>query len=942
MKAAMDLSFTLNGKPVSLQIGEKDRLSFVLRERLDKTGTKIGCGEGRCGICTVLIDGQPVKSCITPASKASGKQVLTIEGLRQIGLHSPGPRKRDREDLSSLHPLQEAFVSYGAVQCGFCTPGQLLKAYALLEQNPDPSFEEIREALNDVLCRCGSYNAIVLAVQAAARSLREGSEPGWRQVPLGDSARYQQLGRTARRPDAVAKVNGTAKFTDDFKFPGMLHARVLRAGIPSGILRGIDISAAQTAEGLHALIRAEDLPAARVHGLYSPDWPILVGIGERIRYPGDAIALVAAETQAQADAALALMQAQIEALPVISSPQAAHQPGADELHPQGNLLKHIQVRKGDTQAGFTKADRIIAETYTTPASEHLFMEPECSIAVPRDDGGMDLYVGSQIPFADRRQVAAALGLPEEAVRVKGQRTGGAFGGKEDIAGQIHAALLAQATGRPVKLLFTRRESMLVHPKRHATEIRVKLGARADGQLLACETELYGDTGAYASLGVQVMTRATTHSAGPYAIPNVSADCYAMYTNNPPAGAFRGFGVTQAAFAIESAIELLARELNLDPLELRLRNALRPGDITNTGQLLSESAGLPACLKALQHRLGDLGYAQPFEPADELVDGKLLRTCWGIAAAYKNTGFGTGAHDASGAIVTLKPNARLQVKTGAAEVGQGMLTTLQLIAAEVMGLDAEQINVFVMDTALCPDGGPTTASRQTFVSGNAVRLACEGLRARILQAACSEMGCAETELRLAKDGLQGPGWHLDWHALYELLDEDQREVQLTYEAPATQNLDEGGNVHIAFSFAAQAVRVGVDLQTGEVRVLQVLSANDAGHVLNPLGYHSQVEGGVVMGIGQALMEEFKVEEGVIISDRMARYPIPRFSDSPPVESLVVEEAMPEGPFGAKGVGEIVGIPTVPAIANAIWRATGLRFTHLPIRADEIKRRLQGGE
>ncbi len=359
------------------------------------------------------------------------------------------------------------------------------------------------------------------------------------------------------RPDAVDKVTGNAIFTDDLAFDGMLFASVRRAGLPHGILRRLDVRKARLLPGVRAVLTADDLPAEKNHGLVIYDWPILVGVGERIRYVGDALAIVAAETQKIATEAMNLIEADFEKLPVISDPVQARQPGTPSLHEKGNLLKHIKVRKGDMERGFAEADVILEHTFHTPIMDHAFLEPECSIAVPTADGRMEIYVGSQIPYADREQVARALGWPEERVRVIGQLMGGGFGGKEDIAGQIHAALLANVTGRPVKLLFDRQESLLVHPKRHATQIRVKIGAKKDGSLTAVETELYGDTGAYASLGEKVMTRATTHSSGPYEVPNVRADCYAMYTNNPPAGAFRGFGVTQSAFAVESMMDMLA-------------------------------------------------------------------------------------------------------------------------------------------------------------------------------------------------------------------------------------------------------------------------------------------------------------------------------------------------------------------------------------------------
>ena len=540
---------------------------------------------------------------LTRPARAQGKEVITIEGI--------APQATGVNAEQGLHPLQEAFVTYGAVQCGFCTPGQIMTAYALLRHNPSPTKREIQNALEGVLCRCGCYPAIERAIIAASEKIQHGAPIAPPDLPFSKRD-HRQVGNSQIRPDARDKVTGEAKYTDDLDFPGILHASVKRAGVPHGFLRKLDVSWARLLPGVYAVLTAADLPGERRHGLHTMDWPILVGVGERVRYVGDAVAIVAAETREIANRALELINTEYEALPSVKGAVEAHQPDAPTLHESGNLLKHIQIRKGDTHQGLAEADVVLEHTFHTPIAEQLFMEPECSIARPTPEGQMEVYVGSQIPYSDRQQVAAALGWPEDKVRILGQFTGGAFGGKEDIAGQIHAALLAQATGRPVKLLFDRHESLLVHPKRHATQIHIKIGARKDGQITAIETELYGDTGAYASLGERVMERATTHSAGPYEILNVSADCYAMYTNNPPAGAFRGFGVTQSIFAMESMIDILARELGIDPLELRRKNALREGGVTSTGQVLRESVGLLECIDTVEAEMRKRGGEQPFK------------------------------------------------------------------------------------------------------------------------------------------------------------------------------------------------------------------------------------------------------------------------------------------------------------------------------------------
>ena len=929
------MRLTVNGETVTVDPYPGEMLADLLRERLGLTGTKIGCNEAECGACTVLVDGEPILSCAYPSAKAAGKQVITIEGLASLY-----PAGKAAHESGSLHPLQEAFVLHGAVQCGFCIPGQLMTAYALLMHNPDPSEAEICHALKDTLCRCAGYPTIIRATQAAAKAMRDGEPVSSPQLP---TSAFDQavIGTLQIRPDAVAKVNGEAVYTDDLKFENMLHARVKRAGVPHAIVTSIHIEKARLLPGVVAVLTAEDIPGEHNHGLVIFDWPAIVGMGERVRYVGDAVAIVAAETREIATQALDLIEVTYDTQPVVSDPVQARQPDAPVLHPSGNLLKHIKVRKGDMAQGFSEAEVILEHTFHTVTTDHAFLEPECSIARPTSDGRMEIYVGSQIPYSDRNQVARALGWPEERVRVIGQLMGGGFGGKEDIAGQIHAALLAQVTGRPVKLLFDRHESLLVHPKRHATQIRVKLGARRDGRLTAAETELYGDTGAYASLGEKVLTRATTHSSGPYEVPHARADCYAMYTNNPPSGAFRGFGVTQSAFAVESAMDMLAEALAIDPVELRRLNALRLGSLTNTGQKLRESVGLMECIDRVAAELARLAGNQPFKA--QAVPGALhLRRAWGFAVGYKNTGLGGGAPDKAGAEVELYQDGTLEVRTSSAELGQGLVTVLQMIVSEEFGLSPAKVRVLVMDTDLTPDGGPTTASRQTFVTGNAALYAARTLRQAITTALAEKYDQPPEQIRFVEGLAQVNGFAVPLGDVVEIMHAEGRQPRALYEywAPATQPLGQGGDMHFAFSFAAQAVEVEVDTRTGEVRVLRVITANDVGRAINPLGLQGQVEGGIMMGLGNTLTEHFIVEQGQVFTDRLARYRMPSIVHTPEITSFVVEHPVEAGPYGAKGVGELVSIPTTPAITNAIYNAVGLRVDCLPVDQSEIVKHLYG--
>ena len=924
------ISLTVNGQSHTLTVNPDETLADALRKRLKLTGTKIGCEEAECGVCTVLVEGEPTLSCTYPAQRAHGKTILTIEGLANT---------RDGELV--LHPLQDAFVQHGAVQCGFCIPGQIMTSYALIKRNPNPSSDELRHALKDTLCRCAGYPTIENAILDAAKVLRTGEPISPPHIPDSINARGV-IGTSKIRPDAIEKVTGDAIYTDDLVFDNMLFAHVRRAGVPHAILKNLDISKAQALPGVVAVLTADDIPAEHNHGLVVFDWPTIVGIGERIRYVGDALAIVAAETQEIAEQAVVLIEAQFDEQTVITSAVQSYQPDAPKLHESGNLLKHIKVRKGNMEEGFAKADIVLEDTFHTAITDHAFLEPECSIAVPLEEGRMEIYVGSQIPYQDRTQVARVMGWPEERVRIVGQLMGGGFGGKEDVMGQIHSAMLANATGRPVKLLFDRHESLVVHPKRHATQIKVKIGAMKDGRIVAAESELYGDTGAYASLGEKVMTRATTHSAGPYDIDHVRADCYAMYTNNPPAGAFRGFGVTQSAFAVESMMDKLAETLEMDPVEVRRMNALHVGSITNTGQELRDSVGLVECIDKVEEEMARIASAtcdvrreDLFKPHSAPGTPHLVHA-WGFASAYKNTGLGGGAPDKAGADLELYEDGTFEIRSSSAELGQGLVSVMQLTVAEEMAVPPKQVKVLVMDTDLTPNGGPTTASRQTYVTGNASRYAAITLREAISSSMAEKYDIPPSQIKFENGNVHVNGTTLTYADVAREMKAmgQQPRALYEYEAPKTQPLGTGGDMHFAYSFAAQAAEVEVNTLTGEVKVLRVIAANDVGTAVNPLGLQGQVEGGVMMGLGNALTENYIVEDGYPVTDRLARYRIPSIVHTPEITSIVVEHPTADGPYGAKGVGEIVSIPTTPAITNAIYNAVGVRVDTLPVDQEQI--------
>ncbi len=939
------LSFTLNNKPVSVEAQPNEFLAEVLRYRLGMTGTKIGCNEAECGICTVIVDGQPIDSCIYPALKANGATIETIEGLAN----------------GHLHPLQENFIKFGAVQCGFCTPGLIMQSKALLDrkQGEQVSDEEIKIALKDTYCRCTGYVSVLNAIKAAS-----GQDVSLEEYLPETKHGYNVVGEALPRADSIAKVTGAAIYTDDVSFPGMLFGATLRAMIPHALIKKIDISKAQALPGVHAVLTHEDVPGNKNHGLVTLDWPVLCY--DKVRYVGDAVAIVAADSIEIAKAALQLIVVEYEPLPIVDTAEYAHEADAPQIHNSGNLLKHIKVAKGDIDQGFAEADVVIERTYHTACTEHAFLEPECSIGRITDDGRYEIYVGSQIVYQDREQVAAALGIPEDRVRIISTLIGGGFGGKEDIAGQIHVALLAKATGHPVKMLYTRHESLIFHPKRHATTITVKLGAKKDGRLTAAKAELYGDTGAYASLGEKVLTRATTHANGPYDVPNAKSDCFAMYTNNVPAGAFRGFGVTQSAYAVEMTIDELAEQLQIDPIELRKMNALRVGSTTNTGQVLRESVGLIECIdkvvdeikrEAAPSTASSTRFARSESAAHtplstgewvgrQAQDASILsnkKRAWGIAVGYKNTGLGGGANDCAGAEIEVYPSGMSEIRTSSAEIGQGLPGVLAAIVAEELGLPIEKVNVLLSDTDRTPNGGPTTASRQTFVSGNAARHAAIQMRENMSSVAAERLDVSPDSLLFRNGRVEHDGKSASFAEVVEWMQAEGRSTKLTYEytAPTTQPLGTGGDMHFAFSYAAHAALVEVDTDTGEVKVLKVIAAHDIGRAINPLALEGQIDGGIVMGIGNALTEEFPHEKGIPYVQWLARYKMPSIKHTPEIKSFIVEHEASTGPFGAKGVGEISSIPITPAITNAIYNAVGVRVRRLPVDQDTLLMAMKSG-
>jgi len=847
----MAMEFTLNGRPVSVEVREGESLLEVLRERCGLVSMKDGCApEGSCGACTVLVDGKAVVSCAQPAVRVAGRRVTTLEGL---------PQERRSQ-------WADCFVLAGASQCGFCSPGIVMKAEALLQRNPAPSREEILRALAGNLCRCTGYIKIVEAIRYAAAARR--GEP----VPAPDWS--GRVGSRTGRYQGRELALGTKPYVNDMRLPGMLYGAVRWSDHPRARVLRIDTSRAAAHPGVVAVATWRDVPGERRQGLITRDWRQFVAEGEITSYVGDVLAVVAATSRAAAREAAALVEVEYEVHKPVTDPFAALAPGAPQLHEGGNILSVSRVRRGDVDAALAQAAHVATETFQTQFVEHAFLEPEAALAVPLDDGGVHIYSQGQGPWDDRRQVASFLALPEERVRVTQVSNGGAFGAKEDLNVQCHAALLARLTGQPVLVALSRRESIRFHTKRHPLTMTYTVGCDAQGRLLAVRARIVGDTGAYASVGDKVLERAAGHACGPYKVPNVDVEATAVYTNNPPAGAMRGFGVPQVNFAMEGMMDILAERVGIDGWEMRWRNALETGDLFATGQKLGPGVGLKKTLLAVREVYRSARYA-------------------GIACGLKNTGVGNGLKEYGKAILRVEPDGSVTLFHSWTEMGQGVHTALQQIACEELGLPADRVRV-VVDTIRELDTGQCTASRSTALGGRAVIEA-----ARRLKAALNGKRLED----LAGQEFYGE-FLVDWT------------TKLGVENPVT---------HFAYGWATQVV-----ILDERGRVARVVAAHDVGKVINPTLLEGQVEGAIHMGLGFALSEELVVEGGVPVTDTLKSLGIIPPAAMPEVECIFVEEYQPEGPYGAKGVGEAGMVPTASAVAAALYAFDGVRRTRLPMR------------
>jgi len=865
------ITFQLNGERKQAEVHPGQSLLELLRETFRITSPKDACSpQGQCGCCLVLVDGRPKTSCSVPADKVEGKAVLTLEGVPE----------------AERQLYARAFQVAAGLQCGFCTPGLTLRIKWLTDQEKILTRDEIAKGLDGHLCRCTGYVKIVDAVELIQSAKRGGAMP--------ELVEDGGVGARLVRYQGGELTLGDRPFVADLHVPGMLHGAVVLSPHARARVIRVDTARARALPGVAAVATARDVPGDRWVGLIYKDWPVFVAEGEEVRAVGDVLAAVAAENPRIAREAAGLVEVEYEILPPVLDPAESIRPGAPRVNPKhDNVLSTTRIHRGDVEKALAASAHVVAGTWATQRIEHLFLEPEAALAVPLPDGRLHLHTQGQGIFDDRRQVASVLGEPEEKVFAELVPNGGAFGGKEDMSIQAQTALLARMTGRPVRLVLTREQSIRMHPKRHPITMKYTVGCDAEGRLTAAKIDLLGDSGAYASVGGKVLERAAGHACGPYRVPVVQIDAIAAYTNNPPCGAMRGFGVNQTSFAMEGCIDLLAAKVGLDGWEMRFRNGLRVGDTFTTGQVLEKSVGLEKTLLAVK---------------DAYYEARARGRAVGIACGVKNSGIGNGAIEQGKCRLVVEANGTVGLYAGFTEMGQGLLTILTQCAAEVTGLPSRTF-VPRIDSRFELGAGQTTGSRATLLAGRGAVAAATKLRADLDRgSSLADLAGREYAGEIVIDDTTAPG----------------------------QTKNGKVKTHTSFGWATQVV-----VLDGKGVLERVIAAHDVGRAINPQQCEAQIEGSVHMGLGYALTEELPCKDGMPVTFRIRDIGVLRAQHMPAVEVLLVEDPEPEGPFGAKGVGEIGLVPTAGAVAGALQAFDGVRRMRLPMKDSPAARAINVG-
>jgi len=906
------LTLIVNEREVLVAAAPAQRLSRVLREQLGLTGTKVGCDAGDCGACTVLLDCAPVCACLVAVGQVENQSITTVEGLQCRAPLFGG--------------LQEAFLRHGAAQCGACTPGMLVAATALLEKNNSPSEAEVMGALGGVLCRCTGYRKIIDAVLDVHSKTEEAA------CPAAGTAVGTRLVRLDGRP----KVEGTEIYGADEVPVDALLLRVIRCPYDRANFRFGDVQAFVAAHpGVEVVLTSEDVPGEDCYGVIPrfADQPVFAHPEIGARYRGEAIAAVVGDAEAIENLDPTTFPISWEELPALRTIDEALAPGAPLVHPHRpeNVLVRGRVVRGDVEKALEEAEAVVEGEFETGFVEHACIEPEAGFA-RRVGDNIEIQACTQSPYMDRADIAKLLGIPAESVRIIPTAVGGGFGTKLDLSVQPFLALAAWRLHRPVRMVYSRIESMMCTTKRHPARMRCRAGAAKDGKLLALDFAADFNTGAYSSWGPTVAARVPVHASGPYVVPHYRALTRAVHTNIVSAGAFRGFGVPQMAIAQEQLYDDLAIHLGIDPLEFRILNALENHTPTVTGQVLGEGVGIRACLEAL--RPGWRAARAEAEEFNKKATGPIRRGV-GVAGMWYGCG-NTSLPNPSTIRIGLKRDGRIALHQGAVDIGQGSNTIVTQICADALGARIDCFDLISGDTSITPDCGKTSASRQTLVTGKAAHMAVRELRRAILQLAhvpderdvVIDFGGGTLTIRQnSRQCSRVPLGDLPLDQYGYVLT-----VEQTFDPP-TSPLDENGQgvPYAVYGFGAHMAEIDVDVELGTVRVLKIVAAHDVGRAINPTLIEGQIEGGVAQGLGMALMEEFFPGKGENLHD----YLIPSAGDIPAVESILIEDPSPIGPFGAKGIGEQAVIPTAPAILNAIHHATGVRMRRVPATPDRIR-------
>jgi CO/xanthine dehydrogenase Mo-binding subunit/aerobic-type carbon monoxide dehydrogenase small subunit (CoxS/CutS family) len=919
MAADITTAFSVNDSKITKKVNIEETLQNFLRYELKLTGVKKGCSNEDCGSCTVLINGEPVKSCSLkmddPVLKDS--EIVTIEGLS------------DSED--NLHPVQEAFVNAGALQCGYCTPGMIMTSTGLLMENPNPTRKEIREYIGPKnICRCTGYQKIVDAVEDAGRVLR------------GEKSLLADLPDDAslRRKDARLKVTGKVKYADDIELDGAIYGKIKFSDIPSGILNKIVTGDTTSIAGFTGMLTADDIDGSNKIGMVEQDQPGLVAIGERIRSVSDPLAAVFAETREGAEEALSLLTVEYEELPGIFNVKEALGKDAPLIHEnkKDNILYNGTLVRGNPKEALNSSDIVVSGDFNTSRVAHGYTEVESGYAVPDGQGGVEIYYPTQAVFDDRRQVSGALGIKENKIRVIQLPTGGAFGGKEDVLFQHILAAAALKFNKTVKITLSREDSLRVVQKKHGIDFKASLGVDKTGRFRVLDVDIETDTGAYASLGHDIIENAMSFAGGPYYIPELRINGKSVYTNNVMGGAMRGFGANQANFMIESLINMAAEKLQMDTIEIRLLNALRPGLPTVTDHVLEP--GIPGIVEALLEARKAL---EEF-PLPPNSNGKKYGI--GVACGVKNIGFGHGFPESAGAILELSKEGKCELMVTHHEFGQGAAIGQAKLVSEVLGIPVDEISVKLPDTGITPFTTATTASMQTFMTGNATLGAARKLLSDILVKAAEKMNITNpAALKLEGDSVVdnaagkkiilselGAPFRAEFRAFPPKTETFQeKSSQKDFTSPEFKSR----RTHWAYAYGVQLALVEVDEASGKVLAKKIVTVSDLGKVLNKRAVEGQQEGGVVMGVGYALTEKYTSEKGYNVTETQGELGLPMAHEAPEIINRTVEVPHPWGPLGVKGLAEAPSLATAPAITNAIFDATGVRIFNLPVDPSLLK-------